>query len=58
VKSSLGLVDEDTSGLADVVSASLSPLNVAGVLLVKDVNKVSINFYSTFSLFNSALEAT
>lgn len=52
VKASLFFVNEDTSGLGDIVSASLAPLDLGGISLVEDVNLLSVNFDATIYLLD------
>ena len=57
VEATLWLVKEDTSGLADVVSAGLAPWDVDWVLLGEEVNEVAVDLDAAVSLLDGAVEA-
>ena len=58
VSVALCLVNEDTGGLTDVVSAGLTPWDCGGILLGEDVDKVSIDLDATFGLLDGSVEAS
>lgn len=54
---SLLFLQEDSSALTDVVSTSLTPLNVSWVSFTVDLNLVPVDLNTVRQLFNVSLEA-
>ena len=57
---SLGLLlgEVSTSAVSDVLTAGGTPLNLGGVLLLEDLNLLSIDFNATFDFLDVALESS
>ncbi len=58
VSLSLLLGEVNTSAVSDVLAAAGTPLNLSGILLLEDLNLLSIDFNTTFDLFHRALESS
>ena len=56
VSLSLVLGEVNTCAVSDVLTAAGTPLNLSGILLLEDLNLLSIDFNATFDLFHSAIE--
>ncbi len=56
VSLSLLLGEVNTSAVSDVLAAASTPLNLSGILLLEDLNLLSIDFNASFDLFHSAIE--
>ena len=50
------LGEVNTSAVSDVLTAASTPLNLSGILLLEDLNLLSINLNATFDLFHSTIE--
>ncbi len=48
----------NTCAVSDVLAAASTPLNLSGILLLEDLNLLSIDFNATFDLFYRALESS
>jgi len=55
---SLGLllVEVDSSALGNILTASSSPLNLAGVLLLEDLNGLAVDLDASLDSLDIALE--
>jgi hypothetical protein len=58
VSLSLLLGEVNTCAVSDVLAAAGTPLNLSGILLLEDLNLLSIDFNATFDLFHRALESS
>jgi hypothetical protein len=58
VSLSLLLGEVNTSAVSDVLAAAGTPLNLSGILLLEDLNLLSVDFNATFDLFHRALESS
>jgi len=58
VSLSLVLGEVNTCAVSDVLAAAGTPLNLSGILLLEDLNLLSVDFNATFDLFHRALESS
>ena len=50
------LGEVNTSAISDVLTAASTPLNLSSILLLEDLNLLSIDLNATFDLFHSTIE--
>jgi hypothetical protein len=58
VELSLLLGEVDTSAVSNVLTAGGTPLNLGGILLLEDLDLLTVDFNATFDLLDCAIEAT
>jgi hypothetical protein len=58
VELSLFLGEVDTSAVSNVLTAGGTPLNLGGILLLEDLDLLTVDFNATFDLLDCAIEAT
>jgi hypothetical protein len=58
VELSLLLGEVDTSAVSNIFTTDGTPLNLGGILLLEDLDLLTIDLNTTFDLLDCAVEAT